>query len=625
MPRHTDFRVLGRLDLLVDQRSVPIAAAKQRVLLAALLLNANETLNTGELTYQLWGERPPRTARATLQTYVQRLRRVAGVGDRLVTTSTGYQISVAPEELDLARFRSAVRHAAGSVELAEQSNSLRQALDEWRGHPLADVPSPRMQTEDIPLLEEERLAALKRLFDVELELGRHQTIVRDLQATIARHPLHEPFYGQLVLALYRSGRQAHAFATYHQLKLTLAEQLGVDPSQELQDLHQAILLNSASVSAPTPMLPVPRQLPAEFTGFVGREEERRQIIDLLTHRADQGVRIALISGAAGIGKTSLAVHVGQDVQGQFTDGQLYADLRGHAHIPALEPTQVLTRFLTALGVPDQRMPADLDSLVSLYRTTLATRRVLLVLDNAASAQQVRPLLPNSPNCSVLITSRTELRGLTALQGAKPFRLDVLSSEHAQQLLTTAIGRRRAAADPEAVAELARLCGHLPLALGIVGVNLAAQANRSVSAFVAELRNGDRLRSFEIEGDGEATVRSALDLSHASLHPASASMFCLLGLMPSPSFTIDAAAALAGIPRGQAERELRRLDVANLIRVQDDGRYQIHDLIRLYAIGKIGEEPQSTRDQARRRLHTYYLKYELAAAGRLYPTCPPTLG
>ncbi|WP_447002103.1 BTAD domain-containing putative transcriptional regulator [Saccharothrix isguenensis] len=629
MATRADFRVLGRLEVVADGQLIQVSGVKQRVLLASLLLRPNEVVPADALVSHLWGEHPPRTARATLQTYVQRLRRTLGGSGSLATSPKGYRITVAPEELDLLRFRTAMLRVDHLPDPAEQRRTLRSALGEWRGRPLADAVSDTLEAEHLPLLHEERIKALERLFDLELRLGNHREVIGELQLLTTEFPLHERLCGQLMLALRRAGRQAEAFTAYHRLAATLADELGVDPGDELKSLYQAILVNAPDVATPdvadaapkvvvdSPRGAIPRELPADSRDLVGRDDVAHVVRGLVAPGDQEHLPVVLLSGPPGVGKTALAVHVGHGVAGQFPDGQLYADLRGHVTGSALEPAQVLARFLIALGVPAKQVPSQQDVLVPLYRTTMASRRVLVVLDNAASAQQVRPLLPSTPGCAVIVTSRRELRGLTA-DGAEPFRLEVLSEGQSQRLIVGAIGEDRVAAEPEEAAELAALCGHLPLALRIAAANLAARRSSSIASFVAALRDGNRLRSLEIEGDTDFAVHTAFEHCYAQLEPEVARAFRLLGLVPGPHFTVDAVAALFGVPRAEAARDLDRLDVANLVSPHGEARYRLHDLLRLYAREQCETVPAAAVSEARRRLYAFYLRHALASADLLFP-------
>jgi tetratricopeptide (TPR) repeat protein len=552
----------------------------------------------------------------------------------VVTAPTGYQVVVGPGELDLARFREQVARAKATTDLAEQSEFLQGALLQWRGKPLVDVPSESLQAQDVPHLEAERLEVLEWSFDVELRLGRHAELIRQLRAVTKEHPLRERFSGQLMLALYRSGRQAEAFAVFQNVQQALAEQLGVDPGDELRALHQAILTGDAAVAAPQPAVSQaievvaatpahhhasPRQLPPDLRDFVGREEVIEQIAGLLEPDATAGVPLVVISGPPGAGKTALAVRVAHELAAKFPDGQLYVDLRGFSVTPALTPLQVISRFLVSLGVSGLAVPSDLDEVTTLYRTLLADRRVLVLLDNAAVPSQVRPLLPSAPGCAVLVTSRNELRGLTALQGSRPVNLDVLMPAQSYQVLTKIIGPDRVGAEPEATADIAALCGHLPLALRIAAANLVARPESSVREFALELRQGSLLARLAIDGDDEAAVRGAFELSYTTLSAPVARLFRLLGLVPGPAFDIDAVAALGDVPVEEAARLLDQLTAANLVGRLASTRFQLHDLVRLYAVERCRlEEDDVSIAGATERLYGFYLVRVDAAARLLYP-------
>jgi DNA-binding SARP family transcriptional activator/tetratricopeptide (TPR) repeat protein len=629
----TDFRILGTLEVSVDGEPVPIPAGKHRALLAALLLQSNVLVSADILIDRLWGETPPRNPRPTLQTYIQRLRNTLGDPERVVTAPTGYLVNVQPDELDLFRFRRLVERAAITEDLFEQADLLHEALAQWRGRPLADVPSDSLQTTEVPHLEDERLEVLEQRFDLELRLGRHAALIRELQMIAEENRLRERFSEQLMLALYRAGRQADAFAVFQTVKDSLAEELGIDPSPQLRRLYHAILTNDPAVAAPQPVVAsaaeittavpglrrVPRELPPEPGDFVGRDTVAGEICDRLVAGSNAAAPLVVISGPPGVGKTALAVYVGQRLAERFPDGQLYADLRGYSMVPVLPPSQVMSRFLVSLGVPGQQVPSDLDELTTLYRTLLADRRILVLLDNVATPSQVRPLLPNAPGCAVLVTSRNELRGLTALQGARPFNLGMLAPEQSYQLLANIAGTARIAAEFDAAIAIADLCGHLPLALRIAAANLVSRGASSVEDFAAELKQGNLLARLAIDGDDEAAVRAAFSMSYATVSPVSARLFRLLGLIPGPAFSVEAGAALAGLPGDQAALLIDQLAAANLVARLDGSRFQLHDLIRLYATEQCHlEEDETSVIAARARLYRYYLVHVDAAAELLYP-------
>ncbi|MEV7097913.1 BTAD domain-containing putative transcriptional regulator [Amycolatopsis sp. NPDC051045] len=624
MRKSLRFRVLGPLEVVVDGAVVPVNATKQRVLLAMLLLSANSLVSADDLVDQLWDQDPPRGARATLQTYVQRLRRVIGEADRIITMASGYRIRVESGELDLDRFRELVDRARQVRDPRQRAEILREALSHWRGEALADTPSDLLRTIHAPRLEHEKLTAQEAFFDAGLQLGRHRELVNELQAAASAAPLRERLHGQLMLALYRSGQQVEAFSVYHRIKEALADEVGVDPGAGLQQVHEQILMRDPAAAAPPEPGAgeetasgelVPHELPADVPDFVGRDDLVGRIEGALASAST--VPVVVITGLPGAGKTALAVKVAHNLRDRFPDGRLHVDLRGHAAAPALTPTEVLARFAIALGAATKRLPSGQEELVALYRTSLRGRKVLFVLDNAAGPSQVRPLLPNAPGCGVIVTSRNDLRGLVALQGAALFQVGVLAGEHAQALLTTMIGADRVGAEPAAARELADLCGFLPLALRIAAANVVSRPG-SLAEYVAELRRGNRLTSLEIEGDEEATVRTAFRLSYTTLDPVAARVFRLLGLVAGPDFSAAAVAALTARP--DAAARLDQLTAANLVMRNRGARYRLHDLLRVFAVERCAEDdPPPARDTAVSRLLEFYLRHTESAAELLYPT------
>lgn len=637
MGGNLEFKILGSLQLRINSKLTIINAVKHRIMLASFLLRFNQVVTVDELTERLWGDRPVRTARETIQTYVLRLRRILGSPDRLVNVSGGYQLNLDREELDLCRFRDLVARAQETPELDSQAGLLSQGLALWRGRALLDVPSELIQTVDAVPLEEERLDALERWFDVELERGRHAEVIRDLQVIAKELPFRERFHGQLMLALYRSGRQADAFDVYQRLRTMLADQLGVDPNSELQVLYQRILIGDLDSGAMAPSETVtvkaaladdgqsvdtkrmPQELPLKPGGFVGRDEECAEIVDVLNASSTSCVPLVVVSGLPGVGKTALAVNVAHSVRQRYPDGQLYADLGGYSSGSALEPEQALARFLLSLGVSPYQVSGNRNEMVNQYRSLLADKRVLVVLDNVGSPAQVRPLLPSSPGCAVLMTSRDDLRGLTALQGARLLELGVLSGDQSPVLLANIIGVERASREMSAVAELVELCGHLPLALRIAAANLAVRRTWSIASYVDELRQGNRLAALAIEGDGEAAIYAAFQMSYETINTEVARVFRLLGLIPGLDFTVDAVAALANVSTTRAAVLMDQLAASSLISRGGDGRFCMHDLLRLYAVERcrVDDEP-SEMDDARRRLLTFYLRIVDAAADVLFP-------
>jgi DNA-binding SARP family transcriptional activator/tetratricopeptide (TPR) repeat protein len=635
------FRILGPLEVWDGSRRVPVGGPQQRALLALLLLNANRVAPVDQLVAYLWGERPPATARGLLQGCVAQLRRAlpAGAVDRpLVTRPPGYLLRVEPGELDLDRFEELVA-AAGKTAVAGSPSALEaaaaqlsEALELWRGPPLGDVELAACQAR-ATVLEERRLGVLERRVDLDLRLGRQAGLVGELRAQVRAHPLRERLWAQLMLALYGTDRQAEALAVYRELRGTLVDELGIEPTATLRRLERAVLAGDDALAsyladrgearppAPEPATPVPvtpAQLPAAVTAFTGRDEHLGRLDELLEERGT-AVPIVVVSGTAGVGKTALAVHWAHRARDRFDGGQLYVNLRGYAPAPPLRPVDVLAGFLPALGVPAEQVPADPEQAAALYRTRMADRRALVVLDNARDVDQVRPLLPGSPGCLVLVTSRDTLAGLVARDGARPLALDVLAPGEARALLDQVLGPARTAAEPAATAELARRCGLLPLALRIAAAHLTSNPRRTVADQVKALSGGDRLAELAVAGDDQSAVRAAFALSYAALTPAARRLFRLLGLVPGPDVTAPAATALAG---AGAAGLLERLAGAHLLGRSGVDRFAFHDLLRLYAIERAGaEETAADRAAALARLHDWYLATADAAARRLYPDKP----
>jgi DNA-binding SARP family transcriptional activator len=428
-----EFRVLGPLQACSDGREIAVSAGRQRALLAGLLLRANRVVPTVTLIGWLWGSAPPADARATIQTYVGRLRRKLGDG-LIVTRPDGYLITLTAHQLDLAGFDDLLERARHAVDPAVEADLLKDALALWRGPALGDVPSEVLHRDEVPALTERWLHALQRRIELDLIAERHAELVAELRALTREYPLQEQFWAQLMRALAGCGRQAEALQAYQDLRSHLADELGADPCPAVQELHRALLrgdVRHVAVQRPSHdsgRLPVPAQLPPDVAGFVGRDK-LLATLDSQLGDATSPLVIMAMGGAAGIGKTTLAVHWAHRVIDWFPDGQLYANLRGFDPSGSPRaPEEVLRGFLEALQVPPQQVPSGFEAQVGLYRSLLAGRRMLIVLDNARAADQVRPLLPGSPGSQVVVTSRDALTSLIAAEGARPVVLDVLSAE-----------------------------------------------------------------------------------------------------------------------------------------------------------------------------------------------------
>ncbi len=586
-----EFGVLGPLRVVEDGVAVPIPAAKHRVVLAALLLRAGELVTVEELAEAVWGEALPASPRKVVQTYVARLRKLLRGTELIQSRPKGYVLTVARDGVDAGRFELLLEQAwdaAGSGDRQAEAELLGQALALWRGEPLADVPSEVLHREAVPRLAEQRLGALQRRIEADLALGRHAELVAELAALTDRYPLREGYWALLMTALYRCGRQADALAAYRRVRRLLADELGIDPGPGLDALHQAILTNDPALADP----PAPArrggwvrqsELPRDVGDFVGRAGLVQRIRWLLAD--DRVVPIVALSGPPGVGKTALAIHAAHRLAERFGDGQLYVDLHGAtAGLRPLEPLEVLGRFLHALGVDPAAVPTSLEEASAAFRTRVAGRRLLVVLDNAADAAQLAPLLPASPGCGVLVTSR---RALLSLHDAAYLPLGALELNEALELLGRVAGPQRVAAEREAAAELARCCGYLPLALRIAGARLAARPTWPVAALAERLADAQR-RLDELEL-AEVGVRASFQVSYQQLcdspempDRAAAQAFGLLGVLDGPEVGVPVVARLLDRPEDAAERMLERLVDAHLLETPRPGRYRMHDLLRLYA-------------------------------------------
>ncbi|MGW2339387.1 BTAD domain-containing putative transcriptional regulator [Streptomyces sp. NPDC001661] len=628
------YRLLGPLGLWRDGAQVPLAPAKWRMLLAVLLCEANQLVSTDRLVEELWGPHPPQSVHKLLQGYVSRVRRALGdpSGDILVThvhgyRAHGYRLVVEPGAVDAHRFADLVKEAGRELD-RDAANAaaerLAEALDLWHDTPFADVPpTPAVETETSRLLAA-HTQARELLIEARLRLGHHEAVLDELQALSAEHPLREALRGRLMLALYRSGRQADALSAYRDLRARLADDLGIEPGPPVRDLHQRILTGDTSLllepeppgAEPTGAdrtpaeapARVPRELPHTTAEFLGRAGEVSVLQEILGGTGRGHPAIAAIDGTGGVGKSALAIHTAHRLADRFPDGQFYVDLHGATvGLTPLEPGEVLGRFLSTLGVPRVAVPTNTEEAAAAFRSLVADRRVLIVLDNAASVEQVRPLLPAGPGCAVLVTSREML---TTLEGAGHLHLGVLFHDQATALLERLLGAERVGAETEAADAIIRMCGGLPLALRIVGARLAARPSWPLSAFVERL--GDAQGRLDEISVGDISVRASFHAGYQALchgsHPsdqAAARAFRLLGVVPGSSTGLPAAAALLGLPAARAEDALERLVDAHLLNSPAPGRYQMHDLLRLFAREVCAEETEVERTGALERVLCFY--------------------
>lgn len=626
--------LLGPIEVWLESGPVPLPRGRVQVALALLALAGGRPVSAAALVERVWGERMPRNPTASLTTLVHRLRNAVGT-DAVQNTPNGYALVIEPSRVDVLRFRRLI----GDAELTDDTATARALLEDairlWRGEPLADIGA--FAHDEIPRLVEEYLTAQERRIALELAAGRHAAAVVTLHELTARYPLRETLWHQLIEAQARAGRQADALSTYETVRRQLAEELGVDPSAELRALHQRLvrgeppvdlaeqatpsdaadpapLSDTAPISEtpPTVKTPLmseapPNTLPGDIADLTGREDELAAITGLVGV-AERTVVIAAIDGMGGVGKTMIAVRAAHRLAGEFPGGQLFIDLYGHT--PGREPmrpAEALGSLLRAMGVVGSALPQSLDELAGLWRSTVAGRRVLVVLDNAASAEQVRALVPGTAGCVVLVTSR---RRLVDLDTTRTVSVRELEHEPSADLFASVVGRERADAEPDAVAEVLALCGYLPLAIRIAAARLRARPAWRV-AYLAERLRGAHSRSAELAA-GDRDVAATLAVSYHHLTADGRRMFRLLGLVPGPTIDGHAAAALAGVAVSQVETMLADLVDAHLVGEVTPGRFQLHDLLREQAHRvAIAEEPATDRAAAELRLLDYYL----ALAGR----------
>ncbi|MGZ3143744.1 AfsR/SARP family transcriptional regulator [Lentzea chajnantorensis] len=642
-----EFRLLGTVTAGRGDQVVELGHGRRRCVLAALLVDANQVVSADQLLDRAWGDAVPRQGRDTLYAYLSRLRRACrGLEVEITRRCGGYVLAVDPENVDLHRFHRLLARGRAEPDPAARLAAFDRALGLWRGAAFAGLSTPWLDDVREGLAAHRFCAELDRV-DLRLELGLHGELVTGLAAAVREHPLDERLTGQFMLALYRSGRQAEALAAYQGLRDRLAEALGVDPGPEVRRLHTALLRQapevaapvevaaraqavapageaapaeavapdqatapattaaSADTAAPAEAVAPPRTTPAEarppaqvpcgVPHFVGRAEALREL----------GPGLSVVVGTGGVGKSALVVHWAHRHGGDFPDGQLYVDLHGYGTAEPMAPSTALEGFLRALGV--ERIPPGVDERAALYRSALAGRRMVVLLDNARSAEQVRPLLPGRPGCAVLVTSRDDLAGLVARDGARRITVGRLGAAESLELLRRVLGAERVAAELPAATELVRRCAGLPLALRV-----AAERAAGLADLVAELADPGAL---DVPGDPASAVRSVFSWSYRALPEPAARLFRLLGWHPGPDHGAAAAAALAGVDLPAAHRLLDVLRTAHLVEQTAPDRFAMHDLLRLYA-RQLGADPAAVR-----RLAGWYLGTARAAAELVHPAVP----
>ncbi|MEU0036332.1 MULTISPECIES: BTAD domain-containing putative transcriptional regulator [unclassified Streptomyces] len=622
------FNLFGPLEAWVGDERLRLGGLIQERVLATLLLEPGKVLPVTRLVAAAWAEDPPATSSHQVRKAVADLRRrIPGGGEILLTDGPGYRAELAPGQLDLTEFNALVTRAREDVAAGrrtEAASALGDALALWRGPVLAGDGGPVIEAA-ATALEERRLAATEQFFGLRLDLGEGSELVVDLRETVAQYPLRETLRGQLMLALYRSERQAEALEEYSRTRELLVEELGIDPGPRLTKLYEDILRESPELSAspsaspaPAPAAPAvvesPCTLPYDVSDFSGRESELGQILAQARQQGGAGTRIVAIDGMGGSGKTSLAVRAAHRLADSFPDGQLHIDLRAYSPDQQLVSTvSALGTLLRALGLPDARIPDDLAGRTALWRTLLVGKRMLILLDNASDAAAVRPLLPTDPGCLVLVTSRARL---IDLDGAHWLTLDVMTPAESRTLMAQILGEARVAAEPEGAAELARLCDHLPLALRIATARLGNRPRWTLQYMADRLR--DETRRLDELSIGVRSVAATLRLSYQALDEESRTTFRTLALHPGGGIDVYAAGALLGTWPRHGEDVLERLLDVHLVEQPEIGRYTFHDLVGSFARGLHGGALPPAHEAAVDQLLGYYLTATEVACKALFP-------
>ncbi|MFD6999117.1 BTAD domain-containing putative transcriptional regulator [Streptomyces mirabilis] len=601
------FEVLGPLRVRRAERELDLGFPQQRALLGLLMVRAGRPVQVSEIVDVLWASRPPASAPNVVRRYVGALRRLLepglpprAPGRRLPRRTGAYLLDAEPDEIDLLRFRELTLRGKRAVATGRPEVAVRQfvgALGEWRGPVAMGLPASAREHALFRAVEHELVLTTRMAADAALLCGTAGLVLPSLRRAIDLEPLDESLHARLVMVLAACGLQAEALTAYEEVRRRLAAELRVAPGAELSAAHTRVLRQEVRASAPPVHRPVgtalsvpvrllarPAQLPPGLTVFAGRSEELGELTALAGAAASSGSPgTILVSGMAGVGKTASVVHWAHEVAHRFPDGQLHVELRGHdtAAGPAPEPVEALRGLVVALGAPPRHLPDDLAALTDLYRELLADRRVLVVLDDAARTEHVRPLLPTAPGCLAVVTSRDRLPALIA-SGARSLRLELPSTADARAALALRVGHRRSAAEPEAAGEIIERCGRLPLALAIVAARAVSRPDFPLAALAAELRAAHgSLDAFAGVG-GTADARAAFAASYRSLPPADARLFRLVALHPAPGIAADTAAGLAGLSPREARPILGRLTDAHLVCEDTPGHYTVHTLLRAFA-------------------------------------------
>lgn len=658
--------MLGPLTIRYGDEPVEITQPMQRNLLCLLALQAGTVVPRDQIVDLLWGSEPPRSCLSLVHDYVGRLRKKLAParrrwsGSSLITsTSGGYLLDVEADELDLRQFEGLAAAGAKAAEAGAPEAALAlltRAMVLVRGRVLADGSERLRQHWAATAAAHRVLVSALSAADIGIAAGRPGLAIGWLRPLIDQVPLHEGLHARLILALAGNGEQAAALDHFAAVRRRLADELGVEPTAELQEAQLRVLRQDVPTSRSTPPDPppamagapagsseergpgtgrgalarglpagkpvLPANLPPDVAGFTGRAGSLDRLDQLLATNGRDGrtaVRITVLTGAAGVGKSALAVRWAHRVRDRFPDGQLYLNLHGYAAEPPLSPLDGLGRFLRALGLHTDRIPTDIENACALYRSLMADRRMIVVLDNARSVDQVRPLLPGGPDCVVLVTSRSALTGLVARDGADSLTLTAFSPEETRALLTGLLDRARVAEESSAVDELGGLCDHIPLALRIAAAHLIRNPSRSIDSLVRDMRDGQRLDVLDVVDDRQTGVRDIFALSYHALPGEARQLFRSLPLVPGQEIDAGSAAAISGTTRSRAAQLLDRLAEEHLVTPGAHKRFAVHELVRLYAreLGKQRDAPANRAD-AVGRLYQYYLQALDAAARLLYP-------
>lgn len=624
------FTVLGPVSVADADSAWALPRSQARAVLGFLLLHTGQVVSADLLVEALWAGAEPRTGRNQVQAAVSAIRqqlRALGEPNVLTTDAFGYRLSVARDQLDLLIFEDSVWQAHALIQdHPEQAvKALRTALALWQGPPLSGATGAYIESAR-RRLDDQRLSAIEDLVDQELALGNHQVVIGEFRPILDANPLRERLCHQLMLALYQTGRQAEALDLYHELRQQLGEDHGINPSLELRGLAEAILSDKPipAVSRPRQTEPpveapaerIPRQLPPTVGHFCGRDRE----LAVLTEAAAPGsdAHATVVTGAPGVGKTALAVQWAHQVARRYPDGQVFVDLRGHLPAEALHAAAVMTKTLGSLSVPPDRIPADPVELADLYRLVMHDRRVLIVLDNAHSADQVRLMIPPNKQSALVVTSRNRLAGLAVSNAVVTVGLDVLDTEHALQLLRRMVGDLRINRELVESHQLVELCGSLPLALRLAAARLAAAPRRTVAGVTADLRVA-RLATLSVD-QRTPSIRAVFATAYESVDASARGGFRLCGVCPGRTVSVELAAAVADTTPAVVRPVLDGLAMVNLVNQISDRRFALHDLLKMYAAERAQvDETADSRHSAVRRLIAWYLAVADSANRLLYPT------